>query len=388
MEHVSGTEDKRKKIPYFRLGVQSLPEMWTHHLAGGLVISSTLLLLHFLMRETAGTDEVIEAASAVAVGAGSWNFSIALLLYFLTVVATLIVEFFPHILLADRILRGEHANPWHEMWESAKALKRFRSPLGIVILIYVSVFLPLVYLGISMLLEVEFHASWEVVDFVSGSLLTRSWYFALVALLAILGFRAIFTVHGMLIDGLSPETAYRVSHQIVHHHQKMVLKELIKASLVFLGILALTYLLLTVLPDYLLEKQGESLPKGVVIEWVKGKSFSALEKKIIWHRIFCSLGVLLDAYGSTIITMIAMGYYMLRVTRLYIYLTDRMDTTFPERPDKNRLWYRILIIALVFVLIGVISVGIGLSFNRLYDVTGTSLTDLEIIEHSLGVFFE
>ena len=82
MEHVSGTEDKRKKIPYFRLGVQSLPEMWTHHLAGGLVISSTLLLLHFLMRETAGTDEVIEAASAVAVGAGSWNFSIALLLPF------------------------------------------------------------------------------------------------------------------------------------------------------------------------------------------------------------------------------------------------------------------------------------------------------------------
>ena len=152
MEHGTQTGGERKRIPYFRLGVQSLPEMWTHHLAGGPVISSALVILHFLMRETAGTAEMIEAVDAVAAGEGPWNFSIALFFYFLTVVATLIVEFFPHILLSDRILRGEPANPWHEMWESAKALKRFRSPLGVVILIYISVFLPLIYLGISMLL--------------------------------------------------------------------------------------------------------------------------------------------------------------------------------------------------------------------------------------------
>ena len=216
----------------------------------------------------------------------------------------------------------------------------------------------------------------------------RGWYFALVGVMAVLGFRSIFTVHGMLIDGLSPESAYKISHQIVHHHRNMVLKELLKAILVFLGILAVTYVLLTALPEYLLKKQAEFLPSGVVIEWVKGKSLTSLEKKIIWHRILCSLGFLLDVYGSSIITMIAMGYYMLRVTRLYIFLTDRMQTTFPERPDRHRYRYRIRIIVLVFVLIGIFSVVSGIWFNQLYPVTGNHLTDLEIIEHGLGMFFE
>ncbi|MBO4889138.1 MAG: glycerophosphoryl diester phosphodiesterase membrane domain-containing protein [Firmicutes bacterium] len=388
MERVTETDTKRKRISFFRLGVQSLPEMWTHHLAGGLVITLVMLILRVLMRQAAGTDEMLGAVGAAATGSLNWKFPIVVLLIFLMVTVTIIVEFFPHILLSDGILNGHRTNPWHEMWESAKALKRFRSPLGIVILVYVSVFLPLVYLGISMILEVEFHASWKLVDLISHDLLMKCWYYAVVGALAVLGFRSIFTVHGVLIDDLSPEAAYRLSNQIVHHHQDTVRKELLKAILVFLGIMVLTFILLTILPDYLLRKQAASLPKGVVIEWVEGISLTSLEKKVIGHRILCSLGFLLDTYGSLIITMIAMGYYMLRVTRLYYYLTGRLGNSFPERPDKNRYNYRVFIIILVFAVIGLISVANGLWFNQLYHVADSQLTDLEIIEHGLGLIFE
>ena len=59
MERVTETDTKRKRISFFRLCVQSLPEMWTHHLAGGLVITLVMLILRLLMRQAAGTDEML-----------------------------------------------------------------------------------------------------------------------------------------------------------------------------------------------------------------------------------------------------------------------------------------------------------------------------------------
>ena len=365
MKHTDQHDGTQKKISYRRLAIQSLPVMWTHHLVAGLLIMfSTTVLRHLMGEITAGAYKLSGTFSTAI--AASWRIPALLIVFVMLISVTIVIEFFPHILLANEILEGHKANVWHEMYESLRSLKKFRTPTGALILLFVYVFMPLIYLGISVLLSRSFHVSADMVGMIMGDPIQIILYAVLMCVLGWVGFRTIFVVPAVLIDDRKPIEAYHRSLRLVQDHRKTVLFELAKAIGVMVLLMGVSFVLFTLLPEKLLEEREVLMPRGYMIDLFQPEPLSEADLDIVLFRVGASFAIIMGAYMNTIAAMIALGYYMMRVTRLYLFMTGRGKALWPERPDKTANKFRLALIALTFLLIGVGATISGAFYIQLY----------------------
>ncbi|OKL50300.1 glycerophosphodiester phosphodiesterase family protein [Boudabousia marimammalium] len=129
------------------------------------------------------------------------------------------------------------------LWASLKSAKHFFSPIGVFLVIYTALVLPLIGLGISLGPFSQF----QIPNFITSVIFKQPLYYAgYVAALVVLSLLAviyIFTVHFILIDGRSELQALRSSRQLMRKHWKAFFPKyiwaIIKIALIFLSIAAI-----------------------------------------------------------------------------------------------------------------------------------------------------
>ncbi len=133
---------ERKNVKFGRLAYEALPEMWTFQLLSAALLAVPASLLRLMISAVAATaGGAITSADLEALFL-SWRFPVMLLLGILLVFLYTAIELFAQIHLTGDILRGEPSSIFREIRGGFRSLRRFLSPEGAVILLYIFIACP------------------------------------------------------------------------------------------------------------------------------------------------------------------------------------------------------------------------------------------------------
>ena len=129
-------EKPQQRVSFSRLVFQALPEMWSFQFLGVIILAVLSGLIVRIMDAVAGMGgDPLTTANLRAILL-SWKTPVLLALGFLLVLAYIVLEIFAKIYLCDDILSGRKASITQEIKRGVRALRRFCTPTGILVLIY------------------------------------------------------------------------------------------------------------------------------------------------------------------------------------------------------------------------------------------------------------
>ncbi len=133
-----------------------------------------------------------------------------------------------------------------------QSLKHFFSPLGVVLVVYSALALPLIGFGVTMGPLQNFKIPNFITSVIFNNGLYSALYFAALAALTVLGLIYIFTIHFILLDRQPILTAFRSSRQLMKKYWKRFIGDyvvkMIKYALLFL-LIALLAMIVVLLID-------------------------------------------------------------------------------------------------------------------------------------------
>lgn len=199
-----------KQISFRRLTLEALPEMWSFQILTALLMAVPASILSKLM---AWTAESAGGAMTTADLGGmlGWRTPVLLLLGGLLLFWYIVWEIFAQIHMHEDVLSGRRAGILQEVRRGIRSFRRFLSPAGILILLYIFIVVPLCGIGFSVSLSRTFYIPNFIMDVIHSTPLYAIAYTVLMAALAVIGWRSLFSVHAMLIDGMTPSEARRES---------------------------------------------------------------------------------------------------------------------------------------------------------------------------------
>ncbi len=408
-----------KQISFRRLTLETLPEMWGFQILAALLMAVPASLLSKLMAWTAES-----AGGAVTTADGkellfSWRTPVLLLLGGFLVFWYVIMEIFAQIHMHEDVLNGRRAGILQEAGKGIRSFRRFLSPAGLLILLYIFIAVPLCGIGFSISLSRAFYIPNFIMDVIKAAPLYAFAYGALILALAWAGYRSIFSVHAMLIDGMTPAEAKKESRRILKTHGRKFISGMLKHIFFLLLILTAAYLVFSFLPCAVLEDMGKGLPQGYnadILRFADTSAQTAAEYTdsfnstagmdnltgtdsvaglnipsgtppltethiaVIFYRFLCCLAVLMGSYLDSVALLLCGAYLMLRFTRYYLEFTRGARAFWPERPRKSRYGWKLLILMGVFALIFLLSVLAGLFYHQFFVCP----EPVKIIAHRAG----
>lgn len=373
----------QKEVSFFGLSVQALPEMWTFQILAGLLLAIPAALLTKLIDWIAGIGGDAVTTANFKAFIISWRFPVILFLALLLVLVYLVIELLSQIYLTDDILNGRRAGIRRCIGIGIRSLKRFMNPYGIGVILFILIVVPLCGVGFTLSLSETFRLPNFIMAVIRKNLFFHIGYIVLMVYLVWLVFRSSFTLHAVLLDGMKPSEGRKYSSRIVKENRWRYLGGLILTGLVILGINVALYWLFTRIPGWVLGGYGESLPKDYTVDpWkiVSSGTMSDMDLRVVIYRVCASFFVLAEKYLLYITVLLSGAYFMLRINRYYLEFTGRGRQVWPERPKKARYFWKIILILLVFVLVGLLSVVLGLYYDPIF----VRKEPVKIIAHRTG----
>ena len=379
----SENEIKQKKISFRRLAFQSLPEMWSFQLMAGLILAVPAALVTALMNRVAAVSDGAVTTANIKAFLFSWRFPVVFVLGALLVFLYVVLELFVQIHLTEDILSGEKASIHREVSAGFRSLRKFFNPAGFLVLLYIFLAVPICGVGFSIGLTKAFYIPDFIMDVIESTPHYAVLYAIAVLLLAWFGYRSLFTLHAVLLDGLSPGEGRKRSAQIIKQNRPGFIFGMIKLTgMIFLVIIA-AYLLFLYLPQLWLERLGAGMPIAYQIDLLQMDDISALtemDAAVIGYRMICALSVIMGTYLSSIAILLCGAYFMLRFTRYYRAFTGKAQEEWLERPKKSRYWKKVVLIAISVPFVLLCSVLIGLFFDQMFRRS----EPVRIIAHRAG----
>ena len=287
----SENEIKQKKISFRRLAFQSLPEMWSFQLMAGLILAVPAALVTALMNRVAAVSDGAVTTANIKAFLFSWRFPVVFVLGALLVFLYVVLELFVQIHLTEDILSGEKASIHREVSAGFRSLRKFFNPAGFLVLLYIFLAVPICGVGFSIGLTKAFYIPNFIMDVIESTPHYAVLYAIAVLLLAWFGYRSLFTLHAVLLDGLSPGEGRKRSAQIIKQNRPGFIFGMIKLTgMIFLVIIA-AYLLFLYLPQLWLERLGAGMPIAYQIDLLQMDDISALtemDAAVIGYRMICA----------------------------------------------------------------------------------------------------
>ena len=294
----------------------------------------------------------------------------------------IVAELFTQIYMTDDILSGRTAGIRRELSQGVRSLRRFLSPSGILVLVFIFIAVPLCGVGFSISLTKQFH----IPNFIMDVVMARPYY-AILYIVMILWFiwvayRSCFTLHAVLLDGMTVAEGRKLSARITKARGKQFILGLIKLAVVLALIRFAAAVLFGILPALLVEHLGASLPHDQVLNIAEMTGDpTKLEFDIMGYRIAAAFAVLLGGYLNAVVTLLCGAFFMLRYTRYYRdYTSEEPAGLWPERPKKARYRRKVFFMVLITVLMAVMSLVFGLCYNQIFDRE----EQVRIIAHRTG----
>lgn len=373
---------EQKQISFHRLTFEALPEIWSFRLLTTLILSIPATILFKLITWTAESAGDAMTTANLAELLLSWRMPALLLLGGLLLFCYILSEIFAQIHLHADILNGQRTSIRQEFKKGICSFRRFLTPTGLFILLYIFIAVPLCGIGFSISLSRTFSIPNFIMDVILTTPLYAIAYIALILVLAWVGYHSIFAVHAVLIDGMSPAAARKESSRILKAHGRTFLFRMLKHFLLAALVLIVTYLLFSVLPYIGLSYVGSSLPQGYQVDFQRlAETFCAADTdltaetnamiettiSVIAYRILCCQAVSMGSYLNSVMLLLYSAYLMLCFTRYYLEFTRGACGTWPERPRKSRYGWKFLLMIGIFVLLLLYSIVAGLFYQQLFE---------------------
>ena len=296
----------------------------------------------------------------------NWRTPLILVLGFFLILCYIVFEIFGQIYLSCDILTGEDTHIFREIGKGIKAVKRFFSPRGILIAIFITLAVPLCGIGFSISLTESFYIPNFITSAIFSKPLLTVLYVAGIAALFLVAFRQIFTLHAMLLDDMSAGEAQKRSASLMKSHRKAFLKKFVVVAGYSLLILFLSNVLTRLLPDVLVEYLGKEVPPGHFIDLtaIKVSDLTDLDRAVLGYRISGALSILLGRYLNGIITLLLGSNLIVQLTKFYFHHTGRELQQNPGRPRR-----RVLVLMTAFIIVPLLIGGtacfVGAFFNQI-----------------------
>lgn len=381
------SSQEQKQISFRRLTLEALPEMWSFQILTALFMALPASVLSRLITwtaESAGGAMTTANAGKLLL---SWRTPVLLLLGGILIFWYVLSEIIIQIHMHEDVLNGSRAGILQEMGKGIRSFRRFLSPMGIMILLYILIAVPLCGIGFSISLSRSFYIPNFIMDVISATPLYAIAYAVLMLALAWVGYHSAFSVHAMLLDGMTPAQARIKSRHILKDHGRKFLFGMLKHIICIVLILFAAYFLFNFLPYAGLEHLGKELPKGYNADILLLAGSASLPEaaaetaaSVIIYRILCCLAVLMGTYLDSVVFLLCGAYLMLRFTRYYLEFTRGSCGFWPERPRKSRYGWKFLIMIVVFILLFLFSVLLGLFYHQIF----TRPEPVKIIAHRAG----
>ena len=294
-----------------------------------------------------------------------WRSPLLFLLLALLVFWYFVFEILSQVYLCEDILMGEDSHILHEIGRGFRSVRKFFSPRGLLLVLFITVAVPLIGIGFSISLTESFYIPHFISGVIFSDPLYSILYAALLVLLSVFAYRSIFTIHAMLIDNLGAAEAQRKSVGIIKEHGREFLKKFIML-IILSGVIVFAAHLLTVdIPGVFLAIKGAGLPSGYPVSLSDGVSLTELEQSVLKYRVFSALYVLMGTYVYTVVQVLVSSNIVVQLTKYYFLYTGR-EIQLNRKRTKRRWMFLTSFFAGVPVLIVGVSILIGVFFSTIF----------------------
>ena len=340
------TKEKRRNRIYPYL--QAIPVFLRYQAASKLLLAVIL----YLLRQTA--LRVLHSAGRTAVSSGdlrfiftSWQGIVLLLLGALTLLVYTGLDLNIKILLSGKMLRGEKEALLASFRECLLSLKKFLTPVGLLIILYTALLAPTIGFGLSISLTENLY----IPRFITSVIRKTPLYFAAYAvtelLFVALGFFGFFSLYGIILDNIPASAAVRQSFRLVRKNRRDYLKQ--NLQYLFTVILCCILILLTVLPAPLIISVMLDLPAEV---------------QRLALIIVCMAFLFLFGLGGLLLTPL----YIMKMTRVYVSYTEGKEVNYPLNRRRENILF-LLRTAFGVLLVFCLSVVMNGHFDEIFPAS-------------------
>lgn len=363
--------NRQKQIGWGRLTWEILPELWHFTFYTSLLLTVTAWIIKKAAEFITGRNLIITTANLTDLFT-HWQGYALLFFGALVVLAYTSMELFASFYFADDLLSGRQGGRYTGVLASVKkgilALKRFMTPSGIPVLLFILFVIPLIGIGFTVSLTSTYYIPNFIMDVVLSTPLYMMIYIILIIVVVLICLRHIFVLPAILIDGSDPQSARQKSNELIRLHWRDFFPKMLKYMLK-LGLIEIVgYLLFLILPAVLLTIFGMDLPKHYSLDILtileSGRAMSELEKRILLVRILSVFAVLEGGYLNSVVSMLTGGLVVVRFLRFYLeYTRPVTDRLYLSRPHRYSYMAKLITFFAVAVLIGLASIPVGAAFD-------------------------
>ncbi len=360
-----------KKTGFLRLFIRSLPEIWFCQVVIGAILWFPMTALNTVITTIATSGDFAVTTANIRSFLSPRALEM-LVCSFLLVLLLLVGEICAPICLSEAIQKQEKTGVFSILKKSIKALPRFFTPSGLLILLYILFVSPLLGLGFSLSMTEKLYVPRFITEVIDKNMTYSVLYSAVLFVLGLLGIIHIFVFHGILIDGKRPWDAMRRSRQYFVKHWKTILIAIIQITLVIRVLYAVQAFVFDDLPQRYLDSLSSEMPRGTIFNIVEIQTLTDNDITLLLYRSLCILQVYFSQYIFNIFLAISSCGTFMVLTRLYLRFR-REEEGHEYEPEKYDLKPRdarhvilTLLAVLTPVLLACLSVFMAIFFNQIF----------------------
>ena len=342
-------------MPY----LQAMPDLFCYVVVTkGILFVMTLLL--------GGMAKVLlSSIGRVAVTSGDWKFLyttwqgiLILLLSLVSLYISVALDLNGKISLCSMLARGENVSLRKSLRDGLTSIVKLLSPVGLLVILYVSFIAPILGLGFSTSLTEGLYIPTFITAFIQESVLYSSLMGIIIPVLLLIGIANLYILHGIVLDGLSPTDSGRQSYRLMRSNYKDYLKQNALFFLVLAALIILAAVVCIIAPLAL--TQLIPMPHAC-------------------SRFLVVLFITAGAIMYLFVDLFIIPFYLLKMTRIYYtYKQENVSAERAEEKNKVRFNRALAILCAAAMLAAVISQFI--CFDSWYPAD----TNVGIIAHRAG----
>ena len=377
-----------KKTGFFRLFIRSLPEIWFCQAVIGAILWFPMTILNtiFLTLSTLGESSATTASIRTLLTPRVLEM---LACSFLLVLLLLVGEICAPICLCESIQKQEKTGVFPIIKKSVKALPRFFTPSGLLILLYILFVSPLVGMGFYLSMTRTLYIPRFITEVIDKSMTTFVLYRAALFALGFIGVIHMFVFHGILIDRERPWDAMRRSRQYIVKHWKTILIAFIQLTLIIRILFAVQAFVFDDLPQRFLDSMSSEMPRGYIfniVDAVETDSLTDEDMALLIYRTLCILQTYISQYVFNIFLAVSSCGTFMVMTRLYLRFRrgDEGIAYEPEKYDLKPRNARHVILTLLMFIVPVLLVGLSVFMAVFFNKIFPQREKTAVIAHRTG----
>lgn len=387
------SQPSKPPVGITRLAFQSMGELSLFQMVASAALAVIVFTLGSLARALLASKGMAVTTANIKTVLLSWQGILLLVVGMAVLLLYLTIDLFAHIVFCDDILQGRQGGVVRRSIDAirraVRALPRFFCLDGIPTLVYVLLLVPLVGIGFSMGLTRNLYVPRFISEVIYSTPRYAVPYAVLMLTLSIVGVLHIFTLHGVLLQGLSPREARGASRALVRSHPWRLFRGYLHGMLV-MGLVALLGVILFVILTVMLEIWSSDLPVGYHIDieaLAQLHELPDLDAEVILFRMCCYFVAMLSTVAIGMYLPLVNSYTVLLATHLYRWLggpqgaeAKPVRPRYPRREGKSHLVLRLLYTLGVVVMVALASMLLGIVHEEVF------LRDepVRIVAHRLG----